>query len=133
MKSESTCNTCGERLSGRQRRFCSRTCKNRDTNNRHQNYACQQDRGLTRKQKLLALAGSCCAQCGYGRNPAALVWQHLDPGKKSFSMDLRSLSNRKYEELADEAAKCIVLCANCHAEAHFPHLAIDRLDAKTAS
>ena len=41
---------------------------------------------------------------------------------KTFNLDVRSLSNRNREAIADELRKCILLCANCHAETHFPEL-----------
>lgn len=79
-------------------------------------------RGLRRKRELLEIAGGRCSQCGYDRNLAALTWHHLDPTLKRFSLDLRSLSNRSAAEIETEVLKCIVLCANCHAERHFPNL-----------
>jgi hypothetical protein len=124
MKSNPTCVVCERALSGRQRRFCSRHCKNADTNNRHQNYAAQKSRGLRRKLDLLDRHGARCRRCGYDRNLAALSWHHADPRKKSFSLDMRSLSNRSEAEIFREAAKCIVLCLNCHAEMHFPELSV---------
>jgi hypothetical protein len=113
------CSTCAAPLRGRQRRFCSHRCKNQDTNNRHQNYAAQSARGLQRKVELVARFGGRCARCGYDRNLAALAWHHLDPRMKSFELDLRTLSNRSFEAIDREVRKCILLCANCHAEAHF--------------
>ncbi|MEW9571688.1 hypothetical protein ABQJ54_07985 [Rhodanobacter sp. Si-c] len=123
MKSELGCVVCGAPLAGRQRRFCSRTCKNRDTNYRHQNYSNQQSRGLLRKRQLVEAAGGCCARCGYRANLAALTWRHRKPSHKSFNLDLRALSNRSMAEIEDELAKCILLCANCHAEEHPPEMA----------
>ena len=123
MKFDPGCTTCGAVLTGRQRRFCSRRCKNSDTNHRNQGYAKQQARGLARKLQLLAESGSRCSMCGYDRNLAALTWHHLEPGQKAFSLDMRSMSNRSEVEVRNEAIKCVVLCANCHAETHFPKLA----------
>jgi len=123
MESRECCVVCDARLTGRQRRFCSRRCKNLDTNQRHQSYGSQQARGLKRKLALLEECGKRCARCGYGRNLAALVWHHLEPGKKSFSLDIRSLSNRSEAEIRSEVMKCILLCANCHAEEHWPQFA----------
>ena len=124
MKSDSCC-VCGEALHGRQRRFCCRSCKNRDTNNRHQTYLSQQARGLARKVELILASGGKCSQCGYARNIAALTWHHLDPALKAFSLDVRSLSNRNRNAIDNELRKCVLLCANCHAEAHFPELNLD--------
>lgn len=120
VESVSRCSSCAGPLSGRQRRFCCRVCKNADTNYRHQSYASQQARGLKRKLGLIAEFGASCARCGYDRNSAALAWHHVDPRNKSFSLDLRSLSNRSEEEVRREARKCILVCANCHAEIHWP-------------
>lgn len=124
MKSNLTCVVCARTLGGRQRRFCSRHCKNADTNNRHQNYAAQKNRGLRRKVDLLDQHGARCRSCGYNRNLAALSWHHIDPRKKSFPLDMRSLSNRSEAEILREAAKCVVLCLNCHAETHYPEFAV---------
>ena len=124
MESNLHCVVCERSLGGRQRRFCSLRCKNANTNNRHQSYAAQKLRGLRRKLDLLERHGARCRTCGYDRNLAALLWHHSDPRKKSFSLDMRSLSNRSEREILHEAAKCIVLCLNCHAETHFPEFAV---------
>lgn len=126
MKSKS-CAVCARPLLGPQRRFCSRSCKNRDTNNRHQSYSSQQTRGLERKLELIVACGGKCNRCGYARNLAALTWHHLDPALKTFNLDVRSLSNRSRDAIDDELRKCILLCANCHAETHFPDLDMDVL------
>lgn len=67
------------------------------------------------KAKLVAEAGGECRLCGYKRCQAALQFHHLDPSKKSFALSLRGVT-RSIEELRAEAAKCVLLCANCHAE-----------------
>jgi len=51
-----------------------------------------------------------------------MTWHHLLPAEKPFELDMRSLSNRSESSIEQEVAKCVLLCANCHAEAHFPHL-----------
>jgi hypothetical protein len=120
---ERKCVTCAGILGGRQRRFCSRQCKNRDTNVRNQNYVAQNARGLRRKIELVLRCGGRCMECGYDRNLAALTWHHENPAQKSFDLDLRSLSNRSMAMIEVEVRKCRLLCANCHAEAHFPQYA----------
>ena len=122
MKSPGGCIVCGSALTGRQRRFCSRACKNKDTNARHQSYANQQARGIRRKRALVEIAGGRCSRCGYRKNLAALTWHHASPAQKSFTLDVRSLSNRSQGEIDAEIAKCVLLCANCHAEVRFPDL-----------
>jgi transposase-like protein len=67
------------------------------------------------KEMLVAEAGGACALCGYRRHPAALQFHHLDPSTKSFGLGVRGIT-RSLEKLREEAAKCILLCANCHAE-----------------
>jgi hypothetical protein len=94
-------------------------------------YLQQQERGWRRKRELLAESGAKCGKCGYARNLAALVWHHLDPAGKSFSLDIRSLSNRSETEIRREMGKCVVLCANCHAETHHPQFDVAILQAAT--
>jgi hypothetical protein len=48
-----------------------------------------------------------------------LAFHHLDPAEKSFTIG--SHITRAYYTEADirsEAAKCVVLCFNCHAKVH---------------
>jgi hypothetical protein len=94
-----------------------------DTNNRHQNYSAQRARGLLRKLMFIDEGGGRCARCGYNKNSAALTWHHLDPAQKAFELDLRNLSNRSESVRRSELGKCVLLCANCHAEVHHPHMA----------
>ena len=119
------CGTCGACLEGRQRKYCSRKCKSTDTNHRHQSYLAQTKRGVLRKLGLIAKSGGRCKACGYRKNLAALTWHHVNPKEKLFELDLRSLSNRSDEAIESEVKKCILLCANCHAETHFPHLTLN--------
>lgn len=114
------CLVCSNKLSGRQRKFCSRGCKNRFGNNAHQSYLAQQNRGRKRKIELVLEFGGQCKTCGYKKNFAALEFHHVDPATKSFQLDIRSLSNRKWSSILEEGKKCVLLCSNCHAEIHNP-------------
>lgn len=67
------------------------------------------------KRLLLEEAGGACAICGYDRCVAALHFHHLDPTQKSFTLALGG-SARSIDKARAEASKCMVLCANCHAE-----------------
>jgi len=67
------------------------------------------------KEILVAEAGGQCVMCGYSRHVAALQFHHLDPAAKSFGMGVRGIT-RSIARLRAEASKCILLCANCHAE-----------------
>ena len=67
------------------------------------------------KRTLVAEAGGACTICGYDRSVKALQFHHLDPAEKSFSLAAGGLT-RSLQRARDEAAKCVLLCANCHAE-----------------
>lgn len=59
--------------------------------------------------------GGKCIICGYSRCIRGLHLHHIDPKTKLFGIASRGLT-RSIEEVRKEAAKCVVLCANCHAE-----------------
>jgi len=67
------------------------------------------------KQVLVEEAGGVCVGCGYSRCIAALEFHHLVPSEKSFSLSHRGVA-RSLEKARAEASKCVLLCANCHAE-----------------
>lgn len=67
------------------------------------------------KQILVAEAGGCCVLCGYDRCERALSFHHLDPASKEFNVAQRGHS-RSLDRARAEAAKCALLCANCHME-----------------
>jgi transposase-like protein len=73
------------------------------------------DRRRRLKRLLLEEAGGACAVCGYDRCPAALHFHHLDPGTKRFGLAVAGVA-RSLAAARAEASKCVVLCANCHAE-----------------
>ncbi len=75
------------------------------------------------KRLLVAEAGGCCRLCGYRRCEAALEFHHLDPSKKSFHLSLRGIT-RSIEKVREEAQKCMLLCANCHAEVEAGYSAV---------
>lgn len=67
------------------------------------------------KEILIAEAGGRCAICGYDRFAGALHFHHVDPAQKEFAVS-RNGATLGIETLRAEAAKCVVLCGNCHAE-----------------
>lgn len=67
------------------------------------------------KKQLVEEAGGRCSLCGYGRCVAALHFHHLDPRTKSFGLSRQGVT-RSIAEARAEARKCVLLCANCHAE-----------------
>jgi ribosomal protein S27AE len=67
------------------------------------------------KKKLVEEAGGRCVLCGFDQHPAALQFHHLDPSTKSFQIGEGGLT-RGIERCRAEAAKCVLLCSNCHAQ-----------------
>jgi transposase-like protein len=67
------------------------------------------------KRILVAEAGGRCALCGYDRSMAGLHFHHLEPAAKSFALSARGMALSLAAARA-EAAKCVLLCSNCHAE-----------------
>jgi hypothetical protein len=68
------------------------------------------------KQKAVEYKGGSCTFCGYDKCLNALQFHHIDPNKKEFSIG--SYSFNKFDNLIDELDKCVLVCANCHAEIH---------------
>lgn len=85
----------------------------------HRCEECRKERVVARRRKLKALlveeAGGGCVLCGYDRYAGALQFHHLDPATKAFGLGMRGLA-RSLERCREEARKCALLCANCHAE-----------------
>lgn len=73
------------------------------------------ERRRTVKRILVAEAGGRCTRCGYDRCTAALQFHHVDPSTKSFTLSSNGVT-RSIARARAEARKCILLCANCHAE-----------------
>lgn len=90
-------------------------CVNKQSTNR------QNARGRSRKNLLIERMGGKCSTCGYSKCRAAIHFHHKNPSDKSKKMDIRSLGNMREEDMNTEAVKCILLCANCHMELHFPN------------
>ena len=67
------------------------------------------------KEVLVAEAGGRCVCCGYDTYVGALQFHHLDPGQKQFRLSEQGIT-RSIERARAEAAKCELVCANCHAE-----------------
>ncbi len=67
------------------------------------------------KLRLVERAGGCCELCAYDRCVWALQFHHVVPELKKFNLSREGVT-RSFEEAAEEADKCVLLCANCHAE-----------------
>jgi transposase len=66
------------------------------------------------RERIVKEAGGRCVLCGYDEYLGALQFHHLDPAQKKFGLSGRGLT-RSLERLREEARKCVLLCANCHA------------------
>jgi hypothetical protein len=52
--------------------------------------------------------------CGYDRCIINLEFHHVDPKTKSFPMTMAV--GRSLNAFRQEAAKCVLVCSNCHGE-----------------
>jgi len=71
-------------------------------------------RKIRLKSKLIEERGGKCEHCGYDRYIGALHFHHIDPSTKLFN--LAQMTSKSEKLVREEVAKCVLLCANCHAE-----------------
>jgi transposase len=80
---------------------------------------CRSEAVARRRRKvkaiLVAEAGGRCALCAYDRCVGALQFHHVEPAAKRFSLSDTGVT-RSLERAREEARKCVLVCANCHAE-----------------
>jgi hypothetical protein len=67
------------------------------------------------KEKAVEYKGGSCVKCGYNKCVNALHFHHLDSNKKDFGISGKTIS---WDSIKQEIDKCILVCANCHAEIH---------------
>lgn len=91
---------------------------------------CRQERVVARRRRVKLVlteeAGGRCVLCGYARCPAALQFHHLDPSDKAFELSRHGIT-RSIARARAEAAKCVLLCANCHAEVEVGYTTVDEV------
>lgn len=87
------------------------TCKICERKGNNSNY-------LTKINEILESLGKrCeCEICGYDKHFQVLEFHHLDP--KAKEMEISCMKHATKERLEKEISKCMLLCANCHREAH---------------
>jgi len=78
------------------------------------------EQSAIRKMKIVEYMGGGCEICGYNKYYGALEMHHEDPSKKEYGM--REMRSMAWEKIVKEMEKCILLCANCHREAHAQNL-----------
>jgi DNA-binding transcriptional ArsR family regulator len=80
---------------------------------------CRSEAVSKRRRRLKAIlvedSGGHCEVCGYNRCVAALHFHHRDGSTKAFGLADRGYT-RSLDTVRREAAKCVLLCSNCHAE-----------------
>ena len=69
------------------------------------------------KQRAVDSCGARCGRCGRDGPAGLFDFHHLDPSQKSFGLARGGLW-RPWEEIVAELAKCVMVCPNCHCEAH---------------
>ena len=65
------------------------------------------------KKALVEANNHKCAYCGLVDDYVVYDFHHLNPSQKSFGIS-DSSTTRSRQAYADEAKKCVLLCANCH-------------------
>ena len=124
LKQKQNCLVCQNPIpEGTKRTLCSIECRNKHRLRPEagiKNYIIQRKRAKERKLILVNMLGGSCQSCGYCKNYSVLSFHHVDPKSKKFGIDSRHCSNRSWEALLEEVAKCILLCLNCHTELHHP-------------
>jgi len=67
---------------------------------------------------MIQLKVNGCAICGYDKCMGGLEFHHVNSEDKNAGIGVMMLGLCGYltEEVVDELNKCILLCANCHAE-----------------
>jgi transposase len=66
------------------------------------------------KEILVREAGGSCLVCGFAEYIGALQFHHVDPATKAFAVSRQGVT-RSLAKAREEAQKCVLLCANCHA------------------
>jgi 5-methylcytosine-specific restriction endonuclease McrA len=80
---------------------------------------CQSEQVTRRRRKVKATLvsehGGKCQLCGYNRYVGSLDFHHIDPSTKEFGLSSNGVTYG-IDRMRAEAAKCILLCRNCHGE-----------------
>jgi hypothetical protein len=66
------------------------------------------------KELLVSEFGGGGVVCGYARCVGNLHFHHVDPATKSFEIQMGL--GKALDTYRAEAAKCVLVCANCHGE-----------------
>lgn len=69
-----------------------------------------------KRKKLIDMFGGKCSLCG--KTHTVYDLHHVDSETKDFTIGMKDL---RFSKLLKEAAKCILVCKNCHRELHSPY------------
>lgn len=69
------------------------------------------------KQRAVEYMGGSCMGCDRTGPLALFEFHHRDAGTKDFGISENGIL-RRWDSIAAELAKCVMLCANCHREVH---------------
>lgn len=118
MSKERQCEICGKQFiiidKGWTRKYCYECSPHEDENCNHSKAVAIKRRAI--KNALIVYKGGKCERCGYNKCTRALEFHHLNPEEKDFGVS--NCITKSFETLKKEVDKCILLCANCHAEVH---------------
>jgi hypothetical protein len=84
-----------------------------------------------RQRAVEYLGGKCCI-CGYSKCIGAMDFHHIESQIKDFTISSRMTS---WEAIEKELRKCVLLCSNCHREAHdglHPHYLQDETHMRSS-
>ena len=114
------CETPAKRRKGSKKVLCEK-CLNRENYCRKksskENVKAVKKRRYKLKMMSIEYKGNKCQICGYNKYYGALQFHHIDPKSKEFQLSKGGLT-RSWDRIKKELDKCILLCANCHAEIH---------------
>lgn len=81
-------------------------------------YAAKRNKGVktTIKKFIAELKDKPCKDCGIKYNPWVMDFDHRNPKEKLYKISNLISINAKLETIENEAAKCDVVCSNCHRE-----------------
>ena len=93
---------------------------------------CNVEKVLARRKRLKVMSveykgGKCQnSPCGYNKYVGAFKFHHPEPNKE-FGLSSKGYTI-SWERMKEELNKCILLCSNCHKEAHAGILDISMID-----
>lgn len=77
----------------------------------------QRQKELKRRDFILALRDRPCGECGLRFPPFIMQFDHRDPTTKKFGLNATWMSSEA--RILKEAAKCDIVCPNCHRDRTF--------------